>query len=97
MERSYAVAWQNGDGRQHAGRLDVGPHSVRLEGGSAVDDMLYADLTDVRITRDPAERLSGRPTLVLREEHGRTVRIACIGEPGALPELVEQLTRQLTS
>lgn len=97
MERSYAVAWQNGDGRQHAGRLDLGPTSVMLESGSAVEDMRYADLSDVRITRQPAERLSGRPTLVLSEQGGRTVRIACIGEPGALPELVEQLTRHLAS
>jgi hypothetical protein len=97
MERSYAVSWQNGDGRQHAGRLDLGPTAVRLEGGSAVDDLRYTDLVDVRITREPAERLSGRPTLVLREHGGRTVRVACIGEPGALAELVEQLTRQLTS
>ncbi len=97
MERSYAVSWQNGDGRQHAGRLDLGPTSVWLEGGSAVDELRYADLTEVRITRQPEERLSGRPTLVLRDQGGRTVRVACIGEPGALPELVEQLTHQLAS
>ena len=97
MGRSYAVAWQNGDGQQHAGRLDLGPAALRLEGASATDELRYADLSEVRIARQPEERLSGRATLVVRGRTGRTMRIACIGEPGALPELVEQLTRQIPS
>ena len=87
------MAWQNGDGRRHAGQLDLGPTAVRLEGGSVVYHLRYSDLSDVRITRQTAERLSGRPTLMLREQGGRTLRIACVGEPGALPELVERLSR----
>jgi hypothetical protein len=95
MERSYAVAWQNGDGLQHAGRLDLGATALRLEGGKGVDDLPYEDLSDVHVTRQPEERLSGRPTLVLGVRDGRTLRIACIGVPGVLLELVEHLTRQL--
>jgi len=101
MERSYAVAWQDGDGHQYAGRLDLGRTGLHLEGGNGsgpvIHDLVYARLADVRITRQLEERLSGRPTLVVRELDGRTIRIACIGEPGALPELVEFLTRQLAS
>jgi hypothetical protein len=93
MERSYAVAWQNGDGRSHAGRLDLGPSALRLEGGESVDNLPYTDLADVGITRQRDERLSGRPTLVLRLRDGRTVHIVSVGEPGALPELVERLSR----
>ena len=92
MERSYAVAWQNGDGRSHAGRLDLGPSALRLEGGESVE-LPYADLDELCITRQPDERISGRPTLVVRLRDGRAVHIVSIGEPGALPELVERLSR----
>jgi len=87
MERSYAVAWQNGDGRQHAGRLDLGPAALRLEGATAGHELPYAELDDIRVAR-----LSGRPTLVLRAR-GRTFRVECVGEPGALSELVDRLRR----
>ena len=36
MEESYAVSWQGFDGRTHAGRLDVGPSSLHLEGGDGI-------------------------------------------------------------
>ena len=92
MERSYAVAWRNGDGRSHAGRLDLGPSALRLEGGESVE-VPYVDLDELRITRQSDERLSGRPTLVLGLRDGRTVHIVSVGEPGALAELVERLSR----
>jgi hypothetical protein len=90
---SYAVAWQNGDGRRYAGRLDLDRDALRLEGSDVAEDLPYAHLAEVRIARGPDERLSGAPTLVVRERGGRTVRIACIGEPGALPELLERISR----
>jgi hypothetical protein len=96
MEGSYAVEWHNGDGRQYAGRLDLGPTALRLE-GVVVHDVDYAELTEVGITRQLDERLGGRPTIVLRDRGGRTFRLASIGEPGALREVAEQLTRQLAS
>ena len=84
---AYAVAWQNGDGRQHAGRLDLGPEAIRLEGGTAQHELPYAELDELRVAR-----AAGRPVLVLRAA-GRMYRIACVGEPGALSELVERLSR----
>ncbi|HEU5211392.1 MAG TPA: hypothetical protein VFU10_01345 [Gaiellaceae bacterium] len=87
MERSYAVAWQNGDGRQHAGRLDLGPTALRLEGATAGHVLPYAELDEIGIAR-----LSGRPALVLRAR-AQTFLVACVGEPGALGELVDRLSQ----
>ena len=90
---SYAVAWRSGDGRQYAGRLDLGADALRLDGAGVIEELPYECLAEVRIARNPGERLAGAPTLVVREHGGRTVRLACIGGPGALPELVERLSR----
>jgi hypothetical protein len=99
MEASYAVNWQGFDGREHTGRLDMGPTSLRLEGGNGggpvVCDVDYADLDDVHVTRQLDERLHGHPTLVLRRHGGATLRVATIAAPGALADLAEQLLRQL--
>src|SRR4051794_25937923 len=90
---AYAVAWQNGDGRRYAGRLDLDHHALRLEGSDVVDELPYAHLAEVRIARGADERLSGAPTLIVREHGGRIVRVACIGEPGVLRELLERISR----
>ena len=99
METSYAVNWQGFDGREHIGRLDVGPTSMRLEGrnggGPVVFDVAYAELDEVHVTRRLDERLRGLPTLVLRRHAGDTLRVATIAAPGALADLAEQLLRQL--
>jgi hypothetical protein len=100
MQESYAVNWQGFDGDEHAGRLDVGSSALHLEGGNGsgpvVCDVAYAELDDVHVTRRLDERLRGLPTLVLRRHDGRTLRVACIAEPGALSDLAEQLLRQLS-
>jgi hypothetical protein len=99
VEESYAVSWQGFDGREHTGRLDLGPTALRLEGGNGggpvVFDLAYADLDDVHVTRRLEERLRGLPTLVLRSHAGDTMRLATIAAPGALADLAEQLLRQL--
>jgi hypothetical protein len=100
MSPSYAVNWQDFDGRDHSGRLDVGPTSLHLEGGNGsgpvVCDVDYAELDDVHVTRKLEERLRGLPTLVLRRRDGDLLRIATIASPGALSDLAEQLQRQLS-
>jgi hypothetical protein len=86
---SYAVSWQNGDGRLYAGRLDVGTRALRLDGASGVEELPYDGLDEVRPAR-AGERLAGAPTLVVAVR-GRTVRVACIGSPGALGELLSRI------
>ncbi len=99
MEASYAVSWLGFDGREHTGRLDVGPTALHLEGGNGsgpvVCDVDYAELDDVHVTRQIEERLRGLPTLVLRRRGGDILRVATISAPGALADLAEQLLRQL--
>src|SRR4051794_41939047 len=82
---SYAVTWQNGDGRRYAGRLDLDRDALRLEGSDVVEDLPYAHLAEVRIARGPDERLSGAPTLVVRERGGRAMCTPCIGGAGGPP------------
>ena len=99
MQASYAVNWHGFDGREHTGRLELGPVALRLEGGDGagpvVYDLAYADLDEVHVTRQLEERLRGLPTLVLRRHGGDTLRIATIAAPGALLDLAEELLRQL--
>jgi hypothetical protein len=99
MEASYAVSWQDFDGREHTGRLDVLDTSMHLEGGNGggpvVCDVPYEDVDEVHVTRQLEERLRGLPTLVVRRRSGGMLRVATIAAPGALADLAEQLLRQL--
>src|SRR4051794_14098227 len=90
---SYAVTWQNGDGRRYAGRLDLDRDALRLEGSDVAEDLPYAHLAEVRIARGPDERLSGAPTLVVRERGGRAGRIPCLGGAGAGARPLGRLSR----
>ena len=74
MERSYAVAWQNGDGRQHAGRLDLGPAALRLEGATAGHDLPYAELDEIRAAYEDARVKV--PEEVVSARFERTVKVA---------------------
>jgi hypothetical protein len=73
---------------------------LHLEGGDVVApvsyELAYAQLEEVHVTRRIDERVRGLPTLVVRWRSGATLRVACIAAPGALPELAEQLQRQLS-
>ncbi len=93
------MKWQGFDGREHSGRLDLGPTALHLEGGNGsgpvVCDVDYAELDDVHVTRKLDERLRGLPTLVLQRRGGGILRVATIATPGALADLAEQLLRQL--
>jgi len=73
MQRSYAVTWKEADGLPHSGKLELPLRGVSLEGtnGGAPLSVLipYGELLGLRMA-SPAERLAGRPTLVLDRRRG---------------------------
>jgi hypothetical protein len=96
MKASYGVIWQNG-GTLNAGKLELEPSAVRLEGtdsegSSFVEELAYRDLAGVRIARGGADRLDGRPTLVLERSDGQDLRVASVAQSGIVSELAEKLS-----
>jgi hypothetical protein len=96
MKASYGVIWQNG-GALRAGKLELEPRAVRLEGidddgESLVYELPYSDLVGLRVARGAADRLEGRPTLVLAQAGGEELRVASVAESGIVSELAEKLS-----
>jgi|1186.fasta_scaffold49050_2 hypothetical protein len=94
MRTSYGVIWQNG-GTLNAGKLELAPGAVRLEGtspeGAVVYELPYHDLAGVHIARGGAERLENRPTLVLEQVDGAALRVASVAQSGIVAELAEKI------
>jgi hypothetical protein len=72
---SYAVLWRLDDGPVCAGRLEVDDHAVTLTGRSRDGDPTVITVARGRIAalwigRGGRERIDGRPSLVLRRDHG---------------------------
>jgi len=88
---SYAVTWLDRRGRVHAGKLELGPEALTLEGGSARKTLRYDELADVHVGRGLDERLQGRPSLVLRRGADETLYVASVGSPSAVVEIAERL------
>lgn len=95
MRRTYAVTWQEPEGPVCAGKLELRPSSLRLEGtagsGAVIKELSYEELIGVRVGRAPNERLDGRPSLVLERRAGAPIRMASVAEPGIISELAELL------
>lgn len=97
---SYAVLWQDGEGPVSAGKLVLGPASLRLETGSgrsraSSQVVRYAELASVG-NAAPADRLRSRPTAVLDRSGRDRLAIAAIDGTGSVHEIVERLTAQLS-
>jgi hypothetical protein len=95
--QTYGVVWREGEKDEPLARgsLALFPRGVSLAGMTGLlpvgRTVRYADLAGIRVARAPAERIGGRPSLVLERRFGRPISIASVGEPGALTELAERL------
>ncbi|CAN5340458.1 hypothetical protein BH20ACT13_BH20ACT13_03570 [soil metagenome] len=95
---TYAVKWREPDGRTFVGRLALGTCTLRLVGrtpggeGPTVDRQIgYAELRGLRIGSSGADRLDGRPALVVERADGPyLVSDAGLGAP-IVQELVDLL------
>ena len=97
MQASYAVTWQEGAGPVRHGKLELLPRTLVLEGSNSSGPpqkraIAYGDVTSAQLTRVSAERLGGRPTLVVARRDATSLRIAGIAQPGIISELAESLT-----
>jgi hypothetical protein len=95
MRTSYGVVWCEGEEALSRGKLELLPRAVRLDGltGSdhAVREIAYGDLASVHVGRSKAERLNGRPALVLERRSGPSIRVAAASQSWVVNELVERL------
>jgi hypothetical protein len=81
--RSYAVWWQEGDGRRHAGKLQLGRLHLLLSGngsGRVAVPLDHIVAVDYR-----------RGELHLRRRVGAEIRIGNLDGPGVLLELSDLL------
>lgn len=95
---TYAVKWREPDGQTFVGRLALGPHTLRLDGrrqGAEEPPVNrqfgYEEFRGLHIGTRDAERLDGRPALVVERPDGAyLVADAGMGAP-IVQELVDRL------
>ena len=95
---TYAVKWREPDGQTFIGRLALGHRTLRLVGrspgahGPTVDRQIgYAELSGLRLGSRGADRLDGRPALVVERADGPyLVADGGMGAP-VVQELVDRL------
>ena len=96
FRRSYAVIWRDGGGPVSAGKLVLGPTSLRLDTGrgpgrASSKVIRYSDLTGVAHAL-PVDRIRSQPTAVLSRRASNGVSIAAVDGMGSVREIVERLT-----
>ncbi|MGZ8794052.1 MAG: hypothetical protein ACXW0F_05355 [Gaiellaceae bacterium] len=95
---TYAVKWREPDGQTFIGRLALGPRTLRLVGrtpgaeGPTIDRQIgYAELQGLRVGTHAAERLDGRPALVVDRADGSYV----VADAGMGASIVQELVDRL--
>jgi hypothetical protein len=91
MQKSYGVVWREGDSRLAAGKLELLPLGIRLEGIEREQEIPYELLSGVRVGRMADERIDGQPSVVLERRTGAPVTIATVATPSLVGEIVERL------
>jgi len=87
---SFAVIWSESNRSPRVGKLELEPGGLRFE-GRQTHRVFYEDIESVHVARDGAERIAGRPALVLDLAVGGPLRIGSVSGVGVLSELAEQL------
>jgi hypothetical protein len=92
---SYGVVWQEDGAAPVAGKLEIDSAQLRLEGNysSRLTARMIepGELAGVHVGRESADRLDGRPTLVLDLAAGGKIRIAALAQAGIVAEIAERL------
>jgi hypothetical protein len=91
MQTSYGVVWREGDRPIVAGKLELLPRGLRLEGRERSQDIPYERLAGVHVGRSAAERLDGRPSVVLERRGAELVTIATVAQSSLIGEIAERL------
>jgi hypothetical protein len=85
----YAAVWQDG-GPAMAGRIVLDASALTFEGRQASRRIAVTSIASSRLGRASADRVGGRPALVIELRDGEIIRVAT-PELGALHELAEAL------
>jgi hypothetical protein len=85
MSATYAVVWHEGSGPQAVGKLELLPHSLRLDGLAARPTTLRIPYDAVAVVR--LERVDGRPTVVLERRDELPVRMSTVVQPSLAGEV----------
>jgi hypothetical protein len=88
---TYAVTWQDGTGTLHSGKAELRSRALHLDGNGDRLTVPYEHLTGISVAHSAADRIGGRPTLVLERGDGTPVRLASIAQLGIISELAERL------
>jgi hypothetical protein len=95
MSESYGVVWRDGMQPPATGKLELLPRELLLEGladSSAVARTIpYDSVEGVRVGRANADRLGGRPTVVVQPRHGLPISIATVDQTSLVGEIAERL------
>ena len=91
MRTSYGVVWREGASPLAAGKLELLPLGIRLDGLKGTRDIPYELLAGVHVGRMAGERIDGRPSVVLERRSGAPVTISTVAKPSLVGEIVEQL------
>jgi hypothetical protein len=91
MRTSYGVVWREGKEPLVAGKLELRPSGIRLDGLDGSRDIPYGLLAGVRVGRLAGERIGGRPSVVLERRRGAPVTIATVAKPSLVGEIVGKL------
>ncbi len=91
MRTSYGVVWREGASPLAAGKLELLPLGIRLDGLEGTQEIPYELLASVRVGRLAGERIDGRPSVVIERRSGAPVTISTVAKPSLVGEIVEQL------
>jgi hypothetical protein len=85
----YAAVWQGG-GPAMAGRILLDASGLTFDGRQVSRRVAFKSIASTRLGRGTADRVGGRPALVIELRDGEIIRVAT-PELGALHELAEAL------
>jgi hypothetical protein len=97
VKTSYAVKWREPSGHTYLGKLEFDPSGLVLEGRNGDErdvrrTIAFDDLRGFRLGSTDAERLEGRPTLVVQRPGGDVLITSTVMHAGVLQELVHRLS-----
>jgi hypothetical protein len=91
MKTSYGVIWREGEEPVIAGKLELLPKELRLEGRGGLCVIPYERLSAVRVGRTTGDRLVGQPSVVVEHSDGERVTIASVAEHSMVSEIANRL------
>jgi hypothetical protein len=95
MHKSYGVVWREGTLPLATGTLELLTRGLRLDGLAdsrpTAREIAYEGLVGVRVG-GAADRIDGRPTVILERRTGLPITIATVPQPSLVGEIAERLT-----